>query len=76
MHAPPPPTPMLHFRYSSRWLGMNVVSAYSGRPCSFGHSFIRNLLLALLGPIDWIVIFGERHQRLGDKAAGTVVVED
>jgi hypothetical protein len=27
-----------------------------------------------LGPIDWIFIFGERHQRLGDEAAGTIVI--
>jgi uncharacterized RDD family membrane protein YckC len=57
-----------------QWLGMRVVGADSGAPCSFGQSFIRNLLLAALGPIDWIFIFGERHQRLGDKAAGTVVI--
>lgn len=59
-----------------RWLGMQVLSATTGAPCSFGQSFIRNLLLAILGPIDWIFIFGERHQRLGDKAAGTIVVAD
>jgi uncharacterized RDD family membrane protein YckC len=32
--------------------------------------------LAILGPIDRIFIFGERHQRLGDKAAGTIVIAD
>lgn len=57
-----------------QWLGMRVVSEDGGAPCSFGQSFVRNLLLAILGPIDWIFIFGERHQRLGDKAAGTVVI--
>ena len=30
----------------------------------------------LLGPIDWIFIFGDKHQRLGDKLAGTIVVPD
>jgi uncharacterized RDD family membrane protein YckC len=30
----------------------------------------------ILGPIDWIFIFGDRRQRLGDKAAGTIVVVD
>ena len=55
---------------------MQCVDANSGAPCSFWQSFIRNLLLAVLGPIDWIFIFGERHQRLGDKAAGTIVVAD
>jgi uncharacterized RDD family membrane protein YckC len=61
---------------AKRWLGMQVVSADTGAPCTFGQSFVRNLLLALLGPIDWVFIFGERRQRLGDKAAGTIVVLD
>lgn len=62
--------------YAKRWLGMQVIDATSGEPCTAGQSFIRNLLLAVLGPIDWIFIFGEQHQRLGDKAAGTIVVAD
>lgn len=57
-----------------RWMGMHVINAETGAPCTFGQSFIRNLLLAVLGPIDWVFIFGDRHQRLGDKAAGTIVV--
>jgi uncharacterized RDD family membrane protein YckC len=59
-----------------RRLGTRVVDAETGAPCTFGQSFVRNLLLAVLGPLDWIFIFGERHQRLGDKAAGTVVIYD
>jgi uncharacterized RDD family membrane protein YckC len=59
---------------AKRWLGMAVVDAQSGAPCTFGQSFVRNLLLAILGPLDWLFIFGGRHQRLGDKAAGTMVV--
>ncbi len=59
-----------------RWIGMHVVSERSGAPCTFGQSFVRNVLLAILGPFDWIFIFGEQHQRLGDKVAGTVVVLD
>lgn len=62
--------------YAKRWLGMQVIDAKSGAPCTVGQSFIRNLLLAVLGPIDWLFIFGEQHQRLGDKAAGTIVVAD
>ena len=58
-----------------RWLDMAVVDATSGEPCSVGQSFIRNLLLAILGPIHWLFIFGERRQRLGDKLAGTVVLD-
>ena len=60
--------------YAKRWLGMRVITVDDGLPCTFGKSFVRNLLLWLLGPIDWVFIFGERHQRLGDKAAGTIVV--
>jgi hypothetical protein len=59
-----------------RWLGIRVVDDITNAPCTFGQSFIRNLLLAVLGPIDWIFIFGERRQRLGDKAAGTIVVDE
>lgn len=57
-----------------RWLGMSVIDPDSGNPCTYGQSFVRNLLLTMLGPIDWIFIFGHRHQRLGDKLANTVVV--
>ena len=59
-----------------RWIGMYVIDERSGEPCTFGDSFIRNIFLAALGPIDWVFIFGEKHQRLGDKAAGTIVVLD
>jgi uncharacterized RDD family membrane protein YckC len=59
-----------------KWLGMRVVGLDGQTPCTFGQSFVRNLLLAILGPIDWIFIFGEQHQRLGDKAAGTFVLSD
>ena len=62
--------------YGKRLVGIRVVSMQTGAPCSFGQSFIRNLLLMILGPIDWIFIFGDRRQRLGDKAAGTIVVID
>ena len=62
--------------FGKRMVGIRVVSMQTGAPCSFGQSFIRNLLLMILGPIDWIFIFGDRQQRLGDKAAGTIVVID
>lgn len=58
---------------AKQWLGVRVVDAKTGEPCTWGRSFLRNIF-TLLGPIDWIFIFGENHQRLGDKAAGTVVV--
>ena len=59
-----------------RWVGIRCVSAETGAPCTFWQSFVRNVLLSILGPIDWIFIFGERRQRLGDKAAGTIVIVD
>jgi uncharacterized RDD family membrane protein YckC len=60
--------------YGKRVAKTRVVSESNGEPCTFMQSFIRNLLLSLLGPIDWIFIFGAKHQRLGDKAAGTIVI--
>ena len=62
--------------FAKRGLHMHVVDDKTGEPCPFGQSFIRNVLLAVLGPIDWIFIFGERRQRLGDMAAGTIVVAE
>lgn len=62
--------------YAKRMLGIHVIDAKTRTPCSFGQSFVRNLLLALLGPIDAIFILGERHQRLGDIVAGTVVITE
>jgi uncharacterized RDD family membrane protein YckC len=60
--------------WGKRVAGTRVVDAISGAPCTLLQSFIRNILLSALGPIDWIFIFGERHQRLGDRAAGTIVI--
>jgi uncharacterized RDD family membrane protein YckC len=60
--------------YGKRMLKTAVVDARTGRPCSFGQSFVRNLFLSILGVIDWVFIFGKRRQRLGDKAAHTIVV--
>ncbi|MDA0336704.1 MAG: RDD family protein [bacterium] len=52
-----------------------VIDARTGQWCSFWQSFVRNLLLSLLNFIDWIFIFGAKRQRLGDLAAGTVVIQ-
>jgi uncharacterized RDD family membrane protein YckC len=62
--------------YGKRALGIRVIDEKTQQPCSAAQSLIRNLLLAILGPIDWVFIFGAKHQRLGDKAAGTIVVTD
>jgi uncharacterized RDD family membrane protein YckC len=58
-----------------RIMGIAVVDRRTGRPCTAWQAFVRNVLLAILGFFDWIFIFGERHQRLGDMVAGTIVVE-
>lgn len=62
--------------FGKQWVGIRVVSAETGAPCTFGQSFIRNVILSALGPIDWLFIFGHRRQRLGDRAAGTIVIVD
>ena len=61
--------------YGKRLMGIAVVDVESGQPCTYGQSIARNLLLAMLGPIDWLFIFGARRQRLGDTLARTMVVD-
>jgi uncharacterized RDD family membrane protein YckC len=61
--------------YGKRVVHTAVVDATTGAPCTFWQSFIRNLLLSLLGIIDWVFIFGKKRQRLGDKAANTIVIK-
>jgi uncharacterized RDD family membrane protein YckC len=60
--------------WGKHMLGAVVIDERTGRPCTFGQSFVRNIFLIVLGPIDWLFIFGQKHQRLGDKVAHTVVV--
>ncbi len=60
--------------YGKRAVKTACVDANTGAPCTFWQSFIRNLLLSVLGLIDWIFIFGRKRQRLGDKAANTIVI--
>ena len=61
--------------YGKRIMKTAVIDATTGAPCNFGKSFVRNLLLSLLGIIDWAFIFGRKRQRLGDIAANTIVVK-
>jgi hypothetical protein len=56
--------------FGKRALDMPVVHAGTGVPCTAGQSLVRNVLLYLLGPIDWVFIFGERRQRLGECSPG------
>jgi uncharacterized RDD family membrane protein YckC len=57
-----------------RVVNIAVIDRRTHQPCTYGQSFLRNFLLALLGIIDWIFIFGRTRQRLGDLAANTIVV--
>jgi len=54
--------------------GTAVIVKGTGKPCGYGRSFVRNITLLVLGLIDWVFIFGERRQRIGDMLAGTEVV--
>jgi uncharacterized RDD family membrane protein YckC len=60
--------------YGKRIVGICVIDATSGKPCTFIKSLLRNITLAFLGLIDWVFIFSEKRQRLGDKLANTIVV--
>jgi uncharacterized RDD family membrane protein YckC len=60
--------------FGKRVLNIAVIDRRTRAPCTYGQSFLRNFLLAVLGIIDWIFIFGATHQRLGDMAANTIVV--
>jgi uncharacterized RDD family membrane protein YckC len=57
-----------------RILGIAVVDRRTHEPGTYGQSLGRNLLLAVLGIFDWVFIFGHTRQRLGDRAANTIVV--
>jgi uncharacterized RDD family membrane protein YckC len=64
-----------------RWSGLRVVMD-SGRPIGFVASAVRNLLRLLDGPPTLFVVGAvtilatKRNQRLGDLAAGTIVVRE
>ncbi len=50
-----------------------VVNVSNGRPCSYWQSLLRNTF-QIFGFFDWLFVFGKKRQRLGDIAAGTIVV--
>lgn len=64
-----------------RWTGLRVVKA-TGGPVDFGSSVVRNLLrLVDMLPFAYLVgmiavLASRRNQRLGDMAAGTIVVRE
>lgn len=69
--------------WGKKAVGLMVIHLSDKTPCSFGQSFLRNLILVLLGIIPivgWliepiIVLASEDGRRLGDKAANTQVIE-
>lgn len=52
----------------------SVVHVYSGLPCTYWRSIVRNLSLLVLGVLDALFILGAQRRRLGDHLAGTKVV--
>ena len=61
--------------YGKRFTKTAVIDDQTGLSCSFWQSFVRNLLLSILGFVDWLFILGTRRQRLGDRLAHTVVIK-
>ncbi len=57
-----------------RLLGIAVVDAVFGSPCTYGQSIGRNFTLYLLSFFDILFIASRRRQRLGDFAADTIVI--
>ncbi len=60
--------------FGKKLVNIAVVDQKTGAPCTFAGSLLRNLV-RVLGVFDWAFAFGERRQRLGDKAANTIVVK-
>ena len=66
-----------------RAMKLMVVNVSTGRPCSTGESAMRALITGLVGLVPFIgwaiepgfVLFAEDGRRLGDKAAGTQVID-
>jgi uncharacterized RDD family membrane protein YckC len=60
--------------FGKKVMNIAVVDQKTGEPCSYRSSLLRNAV-RLFGVLDWGFIFGRQRQRLGDKAAGTLVVK-
>ena len=56
-------------------LNIQVRRLRDGQPCGFKDAFIRRSI-GIFQPFDFLHIFGGKGQRLGDKVAKTVVVEE
>ncbi len=62
--------------WSKRTFKIRVIHSRTGEPCTFWQSFLRRLLiyLPLIGMIDVFFALDKKKQRLGDKLAKTIVV--
>jgi uncharacterized RDD family membrane protein YckC len=60
--------------FGKKLVKIAVVDQSTGAPCSYRGSLLRNLM-RVFGVFDWAFALGERRQRLGDKAANTIVVK-
>ena len=59
-------------------LGLRVATT-SGKQCGYGRSFVRNLpvFVPLLNLVEiYLLIFSTKSRRIGDRMAGTNVVEE
>ena len=56
-------------------LKIQVRRLKDGQPCGFKDAFIRRSI-GIFQPFDFLHVFGGKRQRLGDKVAKTVVVEE
>jgi len=55
-------------------LKIRVIVMKNGQPCDYLRSCLRNFLLVLMSPFDWLFILSNDKRRIGDRAAGTIVV--
>ena len=58
-------------------MGLMVVRLEDNQPCNMGNSFLRNIIISFIIPIEIIVALAvnENGYRLGDMAAKTQVIE-
>ena len=65
---------MPKYGFGKRLMGIRVIQVADGEPCSAPQSLLRNLFLSIW-LVDWAFALGTHGRRLGDRAAGTYVVE-
>ena len=59
---------------NGKTMGLQALRLKDGKPLTIRDSFVRRLT-GILQPLDLLWLRGKKHQRLGDKFAGTVMVE-